>query len=584
VSVTRHNLSVTGTGQVRAASETRVCFFCHGSHLGTGTSNRPEPLTVLQGYRSTTMRSRSAAPSNGTRMCLSCHDGTVAVGNTLRGRVTMRQEARAQRGAALDLRRSHPVGMRPVESLTLRRPGKEEAVRLDPRGSVECTSCHDPHRESLDEEHKFLVAGNRESAICLSCHQLPGWGTGPSSHKSSPRPFTDAAGKTRLLIDAACAACHVNHGAAERGPLLRPVPGTSDDDLCLSCHDGRVGKNIAAEVAKPSAHAAARTSALHDTGEGQPGATRRLPETSAATPRHVTCVDCHEPHAASAQAQRAPFAQGALAGAWGVDRAGQRVASVRYEYEVCLKCHGDSANKPQGRQVRTGDPVRRKPDYNLRNVFDLSSPSFHPVAGPGKGADVPSLMKPLDVGSVIYCSDCHSSEAAGGPRGPHGSIYPKLLAAQLSTIDGTPEAASAYALCYRCHSREVLLSNGSAFNRHQSHVTGIQADRRALPGAPCTACHNPHGVSRLFGNATNNAHLVDFDTGIVKPNAAGLLEYQTTGPRTGSCALSCHGVEHTHAQSGYTAVPPSALRSLQLQQRQLGPLRGPATPAPPRKK
>ena len=204
------------------------------------------------------------------------------------------------------------------------------------------------------------------------------------------------------------------------------------------------------------------------------------------------------------------------------------------------------------------------------------------MAGPGKGSDVPSLLKPLTVASVIYCSDCHSSEAAGGPRGPHGSIYPKLLSAQLSTLDGTPESASAYALCYRCHSREVLLSDASAFNQHQSHVTGVQPDRRALPAAPCTACHNPHGVSRLFGNATNNAHLIDFDTGIVKPNAAGLLEYQAAGARSGSCALSCHGVEHTHARSAYSAAPPSALRALQL--RQPGTVRGPATPAPPRGK
>jgi hypothetical protein len=269
--------------------------------------------------------------------------------------------------------------------------------------------------------------------------------------------------------------------------------------------------------------------------------------------RHVTCVDCHEPHQATAQkAVVAPGIQGAMAGTWGIDRHGARIDPARYEYEVCFKCHADSANQPQARAtVGASAPRRAAIEVNLRRVFEPSGPSAHPVIGPGRNPAVPGLIPPLTASSVIYCTDCHASNdtrASGGagPRGPHGSIYRNLLERNYVTQDGTPESADAYALCYKCHKRETLLSTQSSFPLHQGHVSpGASAKLASAIPTPCSVCHNAHGVSSLVGNPSNNAHLVDFDLNVVKalPGQAA-PRYTASGGRGGSCALVCHGQTH----------------------------------------
>jgi hypothetical protein len=62
--------------------------------------------------------------------------------------------------------------------------------------------------------------------------------------------------------------------------------------------------------------------------------------------------------------------------------------------------------------------------------------------------------------------------------------------------------------------------------------------------APCSACHDPHGISAIQGNAPNNSHLINFDLSIVSPNNSGRLEYIDDGLFTGQCFLRCHGVVH----------------------------------------
>jgi hypothetical protein len=229
---------------------------------------------------------------------------------------------------------------------------------------------------------------------------------------------------------------------------------------------------------------------------------------------------------------------------WGVDEHGRRIDPAEFEYQICFKCHGDSANQPQGDATSPFAPRRRSRDVNLRRVFAADAPSSHPVIAPGRNADVPSLRAPLTAASLVRCTDCHASDTGrgtggNGPRGPHGSTYPALLERQYATADFTSESPAAYALCYKCHDRDVLLSDRSAFRLHRAHVI----DRRA----PCSTCHVAHGVSAKTGTSENNAHLVDFDVGIVSP-APGGLSYASAGTRSGSCTLTCHGHRHDAAR------------------------------------
>ncbi len=552
---TKHNLSTSGPGPVKALTESQICVFCHIPHHGLGQSsaNRPDPTATYQPYNSPTLASQPpGAPTGASRVCLSCHDGTIAVGQTVAsgtiGMINVGPGGTIPAGSGnvgTDLRKTHPVSFRPALSVELRTPPPGDPVALDKGGAVQCTSCHDPHRDLIDPvQGKFLVKPNRASALCLSCHAIPAWTANNASHQSSTKFYDSTLGahtKYTTVSDNGCESCHRPHASATDTLLLKGI-GTQ---VCLQCHNGRVAdKNIGAELAKPYVHGPmAGDPSIHSAAEGPGSSTKPLPEARLTQQRHAECADCHSAHASFAQTASAPSVSGSLFGVWGIDRTGSKVSPARYEYEICFKCHGDSANKPSYPQPPE-TVTQVIPDTNLRRQFDLSAPSFHPVEGPGRGTSVPSLIKPLSEASTIYCSDCHASESgpgAGGtgPRGPHGASYRHILERNLITADKTIESPDAYALCYKCHERLKLLSDQSTFKLHKSHVVD---DR-----TPCTACHAWHGVSLMQGNEINNAHLINFDVSIASPSRTGQLRYTSAGSGHGNCSLTCHGTDHNNS-------------------------------------
>ena len=84
---TKHNLSVTGPGPVKAVSETQVCVFCHTPHGAENIPAAPLWNRQLSGATYTPYTSNSidatdiaATPGGSSKLCLSCHDGTLAIG------------------------------------------------------------------------------------------------------------------------------------------------------------------------------------------------------------------------------------------------------------------------------------------------------------------------------------------------------------------------------------------------------------------------------------------------------------------------------------------------------------------------
>lgn len=544
----RHDFSATGPGPFRAVSERSPCVFCHASHFtGEKLSARPEIGKSHRPYESTTAKSRAGAPTGASRVCLSCHDGTIAIGETRNRRITMQGNDRLPEGhranIGTDLRKSHPVSVRQVPGKGTHAPRPGKGVHLDASGQVQCTSCHDPHAERAGDPTvgKFLLAPRARSTLCLSCHDdLAASGNGsPHASALAPSGSTLSAEGYATVAEAGCAACHRPHGASERGRLLRK--GKTDDSACLDCHgSGGTAKGVGVDVAAPWAHASTSEGA-HDEGERheQDGSGRRGGIGRAK--RHVACVDCHNPHASSGTNASAPYVTGRNSGVWGVDLNGAQVETARFEYEICFKCHGDTSPATPA-MAAANDGIRRAfADTNLRLVFSPTAPSSHPVTGPGRNGDSPSLKAPYTAASVIYCSDCHASDrspAAGGTgaRGPHGSVHAHLLERNYTVTDPSPESPTAYALCYKCHDREVLLSDRSAFPLHRRHVV----DRAAA----CATCHAAHGVSIDAGNARENAHLVSFNLTVVSPDRGPRPTYASEGPRRGSCNLTCHNVRH----------------------------------------
>lgn len=522
---TKHNLSAGApVSEIKATAEQRVCIFCHTPHHASPVTPLWSRTTggVYYFYGSSSLAAQPGQPSGASRLCLSCHDGTIAIGMLygaiepipMVGGITTLPSGASNLGT--DLRDDHPISFVYDNSLFMGKKGElidpsllpGRGIKLE-NGRLECSSCHDPHKNPYG---KFLVRSNQvpyneDTYLCAACHNKAGWAT------SSKRTLSMAViinGNPKTLY--ACEVCHMPHKADQPARLIR---GMTEQDTCLQhCHNGSLpletfGANVDFFFSKTSRHPVAFTNGVH-----------AVTENPLTVGKHVECADCHNPHRVNslgAPLSSPPAINGRLTGVKGVDISGTVVAEASYEFEICLKCHAENSF------VNNAAIPRLSGDANERLRFDPANPSFHPVAGVGKNlTSVPSLRleisgitpaRTLSTSGRIYCSDCHN---------PHGSDNPHLLVARYEQPNTyLPYLESNYALCYRCHDQTILLDpSRSAFPPHQSHVQTHQV--------PCSVCHDPHGVA-------GNARLINFDSRFV-----GLTPAPVYNSSARSCTVSCH--------------------------------------------
>ena len=524
VAATKHNLSASGPGPIKVPGETEICKFCHTPHAANPVAplwNRADSGEYYETYTSETLKAAVGQPTGSSRLCLSCHDGTIALTETynkarpIPGSITISPEDTGHIGTTLS--DDHPVSFVYDAGLAgakgqLRSPSAlPPALPLDSQDRLQCTTCHEPHDDTYGN---FLRLDNRSSQMCRTCHRMGGWMA--SVHAGASASVIGAQRDNwdnvsyRTVRDLACEACHRPHNAGGRRRLLRQEV---EEDNCFSCHDGSVAaKDLTGAPSKFSSHPVDRTTGVHEPNED--------PRTMA---EHVECSDCHNPHQISTFGPSGPpHVKPAMRGASGLNDGGVPVAKASFEYEVCYKCH---ARRDPVREPLVDRVVRNN---NIAQKFSVSNLSFHPVTGIGPGTDSPSLLQPLTTTSMIYCTDCHASD--GPDTGPHGSRYSGLLVRNYSfeNPDSTSESPEAYALCYGCHNRESIL-NDDSFDLHEKHLK---------KGTSCSACHDPHGVAQ-------STHLINFDRTVVFPSAeSGGPIFRDLGFRRGSCTLLCHGENH----------------------------------------
>ncbi len=532
ISNSKHNLSVTGPGTVKSSSESEICIFCHTPH----NSNPQVPLwnrdisnqvyTIYDNSISSSFTAISGQPDGASLICLSCHDGTIALGSVVSRTKDIfdgsggKMPTGSSGYIGTNLTDDHPVSFLYDAGLSssdgnLKFPPDFPAT-VDANSKMQCTSCHTAHDDNFGN---FLIASTENSNLCLKCHDNSYWpnsrhnksntgwngaGTNPWAHIKAPYPSVAQNG---------CANCHAPHNAVGKARILK---SNLEEKNCVDCHNGNVAsKNIEADFNKAYRHNVSGYNALHE------------PEESITGVNHVECVDCHNPHAANNAAASAPNRSGKLRGVRGINQNGVSVAEINYEYELCYRCHADNS-------LTSSKTNRQISQENTRLEFELANPSYHPVAGRTKSTSSPSLIAPLSVSSVIYCTDCHSSDNSD-INGPHGSIYPTILKLNYSKANNTNESSTAYALCYSCHDRTSIL-NDNSFKEHDKHIRG--------ENTPCNICHDPHGISSSQGNSTNNSHLINFDLSVVSPDNQGRLRFEDLGNRQGRCYLTCHGENH----------------------------------------
>lgn len=192
----KHDFTSAGPNAGTDLGYTTPCLACHVPHpkpLGatalTGELlwNRPDQQVVSAGayteYSSSTLSVGNAGLQPGlvSRMCLSCHDGTIALdesgGSTnavgVIGGITP-TDAGVVLNLTRDLSNDHPVGVS-LSVADVAKAGQYNdppiaAVKLF-AGNVECASCHDPHGPAGSGAAgggKFLRV--TADSLCQACH------------------------------------------------------------------------------------------------------------------------------------------------------------------------------------------------------------------------------------------------------------------------------------------------------------------------------------------------------------------------------------------------------------------------------
>lgn len=198
---TKHNLSSSGPGEVKAVSETEVCVFCHVPHnsyprtpLWGHALSEVKNYKIYSSNQSVSGRGREyAQPDGSSRLCLSCHDGTVALGAVIgRRRIEFAGGVNVLRPGqsgfiGLDLSGSHTISVPIFDSevnekntrgLSILKSVKEmksdpDGVKLDENNKVQCTTCHDAHSDdNYNSSGIHFWRKSDFSTLCEVCHVM----------------------------------------------------------------------------------------------------------------------------------------------------------------------------------------------------------------------------------------------------------------------------------------------------------------------------------------------------------------------------------------------------------------------------
>jgi len=602
-----HNLSQASGASVYSQGSLG-CTFCHAPHSGVGGItplwNQSLSKAAYTPYSSTTYNETgNTQPTLGaaSSLCLSCHDGTVAVGQSAAyGSLPVTGSMSSIDSFGTNLSGTHPFSMvLPLKDesnlvASLVSQGKTAdptgAVSLI-KGNIECTSCHNPHQQSIDRiAQNFLVRDSSSGQMCLACHDpnrvvqgqpnpLAGW-TNSIHQTATNQPAANAnVGVYPSVSVNACTSCHVDHNSTSAARLLRPAtpPSPATDSAtqdCMTCHNGGTllspaAPNVMAEMAKVSHPLPAGTN-FHDAAE-----TAVLNNN-----RHATCVDCHSAHGSNQTiAFGAPPAlrpsQANVTGVSATDGITVLTPAVN-QYENCLRCHGSSIGK-QTLLIYGYAPIRlvSAPDpLNLIPQFSANATSSHPVTHASLSAlPQPSLLTNMLnqngtngrlIGTQIFCTDCHNSDdnrefGGTGPNGPHGSVNSHILehnyqfsqaaapGGVVTNLFPNPDLTlnGPYGMCAKCHNLTNVIANAS-FLQHSNHIS--------QDGFSCSVCHTSHGMGSISPTVSGE-RLVNFDMNVVGQNNGAPISYNRS---SNSCVLTCHQTAHNAdgtVSSAVKAVP-----------------------------
>ena len=187
---TAHDFS----GKSWAPMDNKICGVCHTTHNAMNVPSAPlwtHQVTSVASY--TLYSSPTFDPHGGTtitnpgassKLCLSCHDGTVALenfGGITTGTTYITPAYRIGGVTGNNLSREHPISFDYTDALAAIDGGLNPPTTTSSglggtisgnmlfAGKMECASCHDVHNK-YNVNH-LLRLSNVNSQLCLVCHR-----------------------------------------------------------------------------------------------------------------------------------------------------------------------------------------------------------------------------------------------------------------------------------------------------------------------------------------------------------------------------------------------------------------------------
>ncbi|MFQ5454799.1 MAG: cytochrome c3 family protein [Nitrospirota bacterium] len=498
---TKHNLSINPPDlslyppinppegferNVSTKDTTEICVFCHTPHGANSNAVSSVKAPIWNRFLSSANYElydqvwsfsfegdvNTGAPTGYSRLCLSCHDGTIALGSVVNKAgsgglntdpnnpsytMTYRQGQSPEseggiagsipigsgkltgdtRRLGTDLTNDHPVSfvyddnlanideelVYPGQAPNNTRPGSEPVLKavkrfpgenLNEANAVQCTSCHNPHTITYP---KFLRASllqgkpnDTDQIICLFCHDKPGW------------PGNTA----ELNTHARSTAIHNKYPTVEN-PYDYDGEHSVEEYACRNCHDP---------------HTVQGAKRLHREGVD--------PLNSTLDSTEATCYLCHSPNSGGANliAGTTPdplFLSG--------DPAPDVYSQFKKDPNFPLENGGTGSAMNVGigqghKPVFTAKPregVELQPD-----MAGLYGPPNNRVP-PERAIDTPDTMH-------VECVDCHNPHQVTGPS---FSAVPNRMKGMKGIdingnvvghgVQGNDREVYIYEVCFRCH-------------------------------------------------------------------------------------------------------------------------------------
>ncbi len=599
VAGTKHNFGSLSKADVKTTQNSEICVFCHTPHNSNPANpmwNRDASSATYNIYASQTVSAVLGQPTGSSKLCLSCHDGTIALGSMLN------LPGKASPGGILavtgpgvtsgmltsvstafigtDLSDDHPISF----DYSLSYPSNTEIrdsatlplnVKLDSNGQVQCRSCHDPHGTAYP---KMMVEPLDNGAICNTCHDLRYWSTMPSVHSTSTatwnglgeNPFHEDLGVTPDFSDdtpalQSCVACHRSHTGSSGTPLLKgtnPVTQSVDAEewTCLNCHNGNVAvKDMEPVFNRISKHNVKATVGAHVPSRAASLDPVRESAVNLGGNRHAECADCHNSHGTMPGNHKVGDIDGNIIGpnilgSWGVKPSPWPLAGTaantyqevdfttttagfdNLEGYLCLKCHSYYAYgflPPNAPSGNANGSTLRQSD--MTKDFNVNNMSVHPVFASGKNKPPVSANINWPINGLGLSNTFRYVEFTGG--GARAGYYNVKHDSMMT--------------CSDCHGSSV---SSDPVGPHGSDNKWILKNNTTGIGSLQNFCYNCHrrdvygdqGYVGIYASYSRVSHPPD-GLGVASPFYAIGADTGNNSNKFSNLCLTCHG-------GGYDAV------------------------------